>query len=58
MVKDRVAFGKTYGWHIPVAGEFSGNLNPFGETLKLVEPSPSNSIVDLVVYDDEVRRNN
>jgi hypothetical protein len=53
VVKDRVSFGKTYGWHIPIAGEFAGNLNPFGETLKLVEPSPSNSVVDLVTYDDE-----
>ena len=53
VVKDRVAFGKTYGWHIAVAGEFAGNLNPFGETLKLVEPSPSNAVIDLVSYDDE-----
>lgn len=53
VAKDRVAFGQTYGWHIRVAGEFAGNLNPFGETLKLVRPSPANSVVDLVTYDDQ-----
>lgn len=47
--KDKAVFAVTYGTAIPVAGEFSGNLDNGGETITLMN---SNTIIDQVTYDD------
>ena len=49
---DRFVFNQTYGTQLRVAGEFSGQLDPFGETLKLVQPGV---ILGQDVIIDEVR---
>lgn len=38
LAKDRAAFGAAYGWAVPVAGLFAGNLQADGETLTLHRP--------------------
>jgi len=51
LAKSRTTFGETYGYHIPVAGEFAnGTLQPTGEKLTLL--SPNGATIDVVVYDD------
>ena len=57
VVKDRVQFGQTYGWSIPVAGIFPGNLILKGETLALVRSglAPSgDEIIHSVVYSSDL----
>ena len=39
LVEDRQAFGETFGWTIPVAGEFPGSLDNGGEALTLLQPA-------------------
>jgi hypothetical protein len=54
--KDRTAFGNSYGWGIPVVGEFDGQLDNGGETLTLIKPGATPAqdlIVDRVTYDDD-----
>ncbi len=38
VVGNRAVFGQTYGWDLPVAGEFPGTLSARGELISLVEP--------------------
>ncbi len=38
LVRNRTAFASRYGAGLPVAGEFTGNLDNAGETLRLVGP--------------------
>jgi len=56
IAKDRVAFATAYGGTIPLSGEFGGNLDNGGETLRLVKPgaTPAQDLtVDEVRYDNE-----
>jgi fibronectin type 3 domain-containing protein len=55
IVKDRSAFGQTYGFGIPIAGEFDGSLDNGGETLSLVRPGlgGGEEMIDVVTYDDD-----
>jgi hypothetical protein len=48
-------FASTYGSAIPVAGQYFGNLQNSGETLKLVRPVSTNveEVIDIVRYDDQ-----
>lgn len=55
VAKDRVVFAATYGNSIPLAGEFSGQLQNSGETLWLIKPGVTASldtIIDQVTYSD------
>jgi hypothetical protein len=55
VAKDRAVFAATYGNNIPLAGEFSGQLQNDGETLWLVKPglTPAQDVViDQVTYSD------
>lgn len=45
VAKDRVAFGRAYGFSIPLVGEFNGNFRFGGETLDLVRPVGTNEVV-------------
>src|SRR5438477_6027466 len=38
IAKDRATLAATYGTSIPLAGEFNGQLNNAGETLRLIKP--------------------
>ncbi len=54
---DRTVFAATYGSSIPVSGEYAGQLDNGGETLKLVRPGATpaaDQIIDRVTYDDEL----
>ncbi|MCL5099335.1 MAG: lamin tail domain-containing protein, partial [Candidatus Omnitrophica bacterium] len=54
--KDSGLFGAEYGSAIPVAGEFNGQLEPSGETLKLIKPGGGtgpDEIIDQVKYGNE-----
>ncbi len=54
--KNRTAFASAYGWGIPVAGVFDGQLDDGGETLTLVRPGPTTdsfTTVNRVTYDDD-----
>lgn len=56
LTKDAGAFGAAYGGTIPIAGQFSGQLDNGGETIKLIRPAPGpggEQVVDAVSYDDE-----
>jgi hypothetical protein len=56
VVKDRFVFAATYGATIPVVGEFNGNLDNGGETLKLIERGVTpeqDRLIDQVTYDDD-----
>jgi len=55
-VADRDVFAATYGSAIPIAGEFKGQLNNDGETLKLIRPGltpDDDTVIDAVTYDDD-----
>jgi len=55
--EDRFVFASAYSPLIPIAGEFDGNLDNGGETLKLIEPgvtSDQDVIIDQVTYDDDL----
>jgi hypothetical protein len=45
VAKDSIAFGKAFGFHIPVAGEFNGVLDQDGETLSLIRVNGTNEFV-------------
>ncbi|MGK0187831.1 MAG: hypothetical protein ACI9R3_003622 [Verrucomicrobiales bacterium] len=50
------AFGRTYGWSVPLAGEYSGSLDNGGETLTLLQPDTAGGneiIIDQLRYDDD-----
>ncbi len=54
VVKDRSVFTLTYGAQLPVVGEFNGNLNNGGETIRLVKPASEvapERVIDDVRYD-------
>ena len=54
---DKTVFAATYGSSIPVAGEYAGQLDNGGETLKLVRPGATpaeDQLIDRVTYDDEL----
>lgn len=54
VVKDQFAFGAKFGFRTPILGEFSGNLNPVGETLSLLRPglaAGESIVVDRVRYE-------
>jgi hypothetical protein len=56
-VNDANVFAQTYGFSIPIAGEYSGTLQNGGETLKLVRPGVNTNldeIIDEVRYDDSL----
>jgi hypothetical protein len=56
VVKSRLAFGKAFGFGIPVAGEFGGSFDRGGETISLIQPGPtpaSDQVIDAVTYDDD-----
>ena len=56
VVKNRAVFGQTYGWDIPVAGEYAGTLDNGGETLSLIIPGATGGqdrVINLVTYDDD-----
>ena len=38
LAADRAAFASRYGEHVPVAGEYAGNLSAQGERLRLEGP--------------------
>src|SRR5205823_13639901 len=48
LVKNTAAFASAYGGTVPVFGQFSGQLNPAGQTLALVKPGAT-PLDDLVV---------
>ena len=51
VARDQIAFGKNFGFQIPVAGEFSGELDLDGETLTLIRVSGTNeSVVTRATY--------
>ncbi len=55
--RDRTAFGNAYGWAIPVAGEYDGQLDDDGETLSLIKPGVTpeqDQIIDTVRYDADL----
>ena len=53
VAKDRVTFGRTYGFSIPLVGEFNGSFRLGGETIELVRPDGTNEVmVDSVTYED------
>ena len=57
VVQDKFAFAAAYGVNIPLAGEFSGNLDYGGETLTLIKPGANPALdttVDRVSYDDDL----
>ena len=57
VVKEKFAFADAYGVSLPLAGEFSGNLDNGGETLTLVKPGANpalDTIIDQVTYDDDL----
>ena len=49
LAQNRTAFGNAYGWGIPVAGEFDGQLKAAGETLTLLRPPATNSTNEIEV---------
>lgn len=51
VVRNRPAFIAAYGNGLPVAGEWTGTLNPSGDTLRLLRPVPGGEAAVL----DEVR---
>ena len=54
VVKDRTAFGLTYGVNIPIAGQYDGSLDNGGETLSLVQPGlPFDRVINGVAFDDD-----
>jgi hypothetical protein len=54
VARDYSAFGRAYGFNIPVAGQFAGSLDNGGETLSLVQPGPpSDRMINGVTYDDD-----
>ena len=54
VVKDRAAFGRAYGFNIPVFGQFDGSLDNGGETLSLVQPGPPfDRVINGVAFDDD-----
>ena len=51
---DRLVFGQTYGFGIPVAGTFAGSFDQGGETLTLRRPVGTNELtVDTVTFEDD-----
>ena len=53
VAQDRTRFMAAYGGSMDIAGEFSGRLNPAGETLRLVKPGATpadDSVIDEVAY--------
>ena len=53
VVEDRVAFGRAYGFNIPLVGEFDGGFRPGGELIELVRPVGTNEVVvDAVTYEE------
>ncbi len=55
VTKDRTAFAAAYGASVPLAGEFSGQLQNDGETLRLVKPGATpdaDVLIDQVAYSD------
>jgi hypothetical protein len=53
VVNDPTAFAATYGSSIPFAGVFAGTLQNSGETLRLVKPGTTPTLIDEVTYDDQ-----
>ncbi len=54
---DKTVFAANYGSSIPVAGEYAGQLDNGGETLRLVRPGATPAedlLIDRVTYDDEL----
>ncbi len=57
VAKDRDAFINTYGFGVPLAGQFNGTLSNEGETLTLIKPGPTpdqDLVVDEVRYDQNL----
>ncbi len=57
VAKDQSVFAATYGVAIPVAGEFPGQLDNGGETLKLIKPGATaaqDKVIDQMTYDDDL----
>jgi hypothetical protein len=53
VAKDRATFWQVYGNKLSVAGEFAGRLNPAGEILQILQPSPipgRDLVIDEVTY--------
>lgn len=56
VAKSRTIFAEVYGANIPVVGEFLGNLDNGGETLRLIQPGATpeqNLVIDEVTYEDD-----
>jgi len=56
LVKNLTVFSTTYGYDIPVAGIFSGEIDNSGETLSLVKTNANpllDQIIDSVRYDNQ-----
>jgi len=49
LAKDPVAFAAAYGSSLTVFDQFSGNLDPSGETLTLFRPDPAQTNAEVVV---------
>ena len=51
VAKSAINFGRAYGFQIPVAAEFDGEIDPDGETLSLIRRSGTNEyVVDAVTF--------
>jgi hypothetical protein len=56
VAKDAAAFGRAYGWGVPLAGLFDGQLDDGGETISLLGRSAvpgQEPVIDIVTYDDD-----
>ncbi len=57
LVKNLTVFSTTYGYDIPVAGVFSGELDNGGETISLIRTNANpllNQVIDSVRYDNQL----
>lgn len=53
VAKSALGFGRAYGWQIPVAGTYQGNLKATGETLQIIRPADAghdSSVIDSVSF--------